>query len=448
MSLNSEKSRVQYFGNGSASLSYPVTFVFYDDSDLKVVVTDAEGSDTQLIKGCGYSVAGAGDENGGSIVTSAAYDARYKITIYREVEATQKTVYEENADFPAESHERALDKLTMLVQQLGRKFRSTFRTRESDGDTVELAAEPSSLMGFDAAKTPRTMSASEVAAWLNVSQQFFGQGSVTFLNAADRNAAAPQFLGQIGVQLDTLAIYTAYSMAVGAWGAPISGIANGAISTAMLAEDVLSADAVGRARMAGGYISLPKVGDGIFTADVSGRKPFAAGFVDTSLCAADLWRALAPVGAVINSAQASSSEVHLITGSGSAIPTNVIPTYGLGKQIVQVTITPSSVSSKIRMRFSAFGSNSMSNDGYGCSVVGFRDSVNVGASIFVSYGSYRPFNLGTEFVDSPGTVSPVVYSIWVGNQTASNVVYVNAGPGAQVFGGAATATLVVEEIKG
>lgn len=435
-------------GNGSTSLSYPVTFVFHDDFDVKVVVTDPNGNDTLLIGGSGYSVAGAGDEGGGSVVTTVAYDDRYKVTIYREVEATQKTVYEENAEFPAESHERALDKLTMLVQQLGRKIRSTFRTRESDGDTVELAAEPSSLMGFDAAKTPRTMSASEVAAWLNVSQQYFGQGSVTFLNATDRNAAVPQFLGQIGVQLDTLAIYTAYGMAAGAWGAPISGIANGAISTAMLAENVLSADTPGRARMADGYITLPKVGEGVFTADVNGRKPFSTGFVDPSLCAADLWRSLAPAGAIINSVQASSNQVHQITGAGTAIPTSVTPVFGSGKQIVQVTITPSSVNSKIRLRFSAFGSNNMANDGYGCTVAGFRGNVNVGASIIVSYGGYRPLNLMSEFLDLPGTVSPIVYSIWVGAQVSSSIVYVNSGNGTLVFGGAAAATLVVEEIKG
>lgn len=444
MSLNSEKSRVQYFGNGSTSLSYPVTFVFYDDSDLKVVVTDPEGNDTQLIKGSGYDVAGAGDENGGSIVTSAAYDARYKVTIYREVEATQKTVYEENADFPAESHERALDKLTMLVQQLGRKLRSTFRTRESDGDTVELAAEPSSLMGFDAAKNPRTMSASEVAAWLNVSQQFFGQGSVTFLNAADRNAAVPQFLGQIGVQLDTLAIYTAYSMAAGAWGAPISGIANGAISTAMLAENVLSADAAGRARMADGYISLPKINDGIFTADVNGRKPFASGFVDTSLCAADLWRALAPVGAVLQTKYDRYTSRAPIPGR---IPEDdTVPQIGEGIEILSVTLTPSSVTSSFRVLFQGLVCDDVSSNTTTC-VALFNGSANALSTVSAVSYSYYGFQAVIDFVDQPSVITPVTYSIRVG-KASGNVYFNRRAASTDRYNNTMGTTLVVQEIKG
>ncbi len=61
------------------------------------------------------------------------------------------------------------------------------------------------------------------------------------------------------------------------------GIGAGAVTTDKLAAGVLSADAVGRSKMADGYITLVKILDAIFTADAAGRAKFANGFVTAAL---------------------------------------------------------------------------------------------------------------------------------------------------------------------
>ena len=55
---------------------------------------------------------------GGSVTFDVPPAAPIIITVLREVEQTQETNYTSFDAFPAESHETALDKLTMLVQQL------------------------------------------------------------------------------------------------------------------------------------------------------------------------------------------------------------------------------------------------------------------------------------------------------------------------------------------
>lgn len=118
MALQSETSRIQYVGNNSTTTPYAVPFVFFDNGHIKAVVTNSSGVDTALALGSGFTLTGVGNNNGGTLRTLSAVPASSKLTIYREVQATQTTSYEEGGDFPAQSHERALDKLTMLAQQL------------------------------------------------------------------------------------------------------------------------------------------------------------------------------------------------------------------------------------------------------------------------------------------------------------------------------------------
>ncbi len=449
MSLNSENSRVQYWGNSSASSPYPVTFVFYNESDLKVVITDPQGVDTFLTPGSGYSISGAGSEDGGSIVTSIAYSDKHKVTIYREVDATQKTVYEENADFPAKSHERALDKLTMLVQQLGRKVRQSLRFRESDGDLADLAAVPSTLIGLDAGKAPRAMTAAEVAVWLNISQAFFGQGSVTFLNTADRDAAVPQFLGQVGVQIDNGAMYTGTALTAGSWGAPIAGIANGSIVTAMLANGMLSADVAGRAKMADAFLTLAKFGTGMFTANAAGRMPFAAGFVDSTLCASGLWVALAPVGAVLQTVTVEYSVAATISGS---IPYDTsVPQIGEGTQIFSTSITPQSITSVLLIRVQLNIATGQGRRAIAAVFINGEANAIV-AAVANSYASDCPSTMAFARMHAPSSISPVAITVRVGTDAPGTPFFMNGDYLGAKFGSVSTVNsmaslLTIQELK-
>ena len=106
-----------YAGAGTAG-PFPVPFRFLDASHLQVIRTDISGANTTLSIGSDYSVQGVGQTTG-AVTLAAALAVGFKLTVLRSVPATQEADYVQNDAFPAESHERALDKLTMLVQQQG-----------------------------------------------------------------------------------------------------------------------------------------------------------------------------------------------------------------------------------------------------------------------------------------------------------------------------------------
>lgn len=120
MTISSTTMKLQYDCDGATS-TFNYTFKIFEDSDLKVIVTDSDGEETTLTLTTDYTVTGAGDDSGGTVVLEdAATDAPSgsTLTIIRDVPYTQETDYTEGDDFPAEAHEDALDKLLMQILQL------------------------------------------------------------------------------------------------------------------------------------------------------------------------------------------------------------------------------------------------------------------------------------------------------------------------------------------
>jgi hypothetical protein len=129
MAVQSDTSRIQYAGNNSTSTSYAVPFVFLENGHLQAIARTSAGVESVVTL---TNHTGAGNVNGGTVRTSVAIPATSTLTIYREVPATQTTTYAEGGDFPAASHERALDKLTQISQQNARKLGSALRLSEAN----------------------------------------------------------------------------------------------------------------------------------------------------------------------------------------------------------------------------------------------------------------------------------------------------------------------------
>lgn len=120
MTISSTTQKLQYDCDG-VTTTFNYTFKIWDDSDLDVIITSAGGVETQLTLTTDYTVTGAGDDSGGTIVlVDPATDAPSgsTLTVMRDVPYTQETDYTEGDDFPAEAHEDALDKLLMQILQL------------------------------------------------------------------------------------------------------------------------------------------------------------------------------------------------------------------------------------------------------------------------------------------------------------------------------------------
>jgi hypothetical protein len=121
MTVSSDVNRISYAGNGSTTV-FPVNYYFLENSHLQVILITSAGVETIQTLTTNYTVTGAGNEAGGSVTMLVAPPVNVTIVIQRSVPATQETDYLANDPFPAESHERALDKLTMLAQQNEREI--------------------------------------------------------------------------------------------------------------------------------------------------------------------------------------------------------------------------------------------------------------------------------------------------------------------------------------
>jgi hypothetical protein len=120
MTVTSTVSRVTYTTNGSTTGPFVVGFYFLADTDL-VVQTTIAGIVSTLVKDTDYTVSGAGNPSGGSVTTLVAQPTG-TLTIYRDPAIIQDASYQDHGRFPAASHERALDRRTMVEQRLQQRL--------------------------------------------------------------------------------------------------------------------------------------------------------------------------------------------------------------------------------------------------------------------------------------------------------------------------------------
>ena len=152
MTVSNEEYRNDYDGNSSTTV-FPVDFYFLADAELLVVLTDADGVEDTLVLDTDYTVQDAGVPAGGSITMVVPPATGEKLTIVRNMPLTQLTDYAENDSFPAESHETALDRLTMLVQQLQEEVNRASKTPVGAGGSAAniLNSTSENLAAYDGA---------------------------------------------------------------------------------------------------------------------------------------------------------------------------------------------------------------------------------------------------------------------------------------------------------
>jgi|GEM_PF-3293936 hypothetical protein len=198
MTVSTTSSRVAYAGNGS-TVTFSVPFYFLASADLTVIKTTSAGVQTTLVLNTDYTVTGAGVPAGGSVTCTVAPAGGESLVIFRAPAETQLTDYQPNDPFPAETHERALDKLTMIAQRLKDLIARSFTL--SDGDTSGASTQlPSpaanNVIGWNSTATglqnvtPQTL-ATIVSAGTTYAQTFTGNGvQTTWTLAANPGALA------------------------------------------------------------------------------------------------------------------------------------------------------------------------------------------------------------------------------------------------------------------
>lgn len=141
MTVSNSSNKATYLGNGIVK-EFTIPFKFFKNSEIEVYFRSEVIVQKKLVENIDYTVSGAGDENGGSVTLNETPQTGDKIVILRIIAMTQEIDYQENEIFPAETQERALDKLTMLIQQLDEKTsRAVILPVTGDGTPEEAVEE-------------------------------------------------------------------------------------------------------------------------------------------------------------------------------------------------------------------------------------------------------------------------------------------------------------------
>ncbi len=125
MTITNTILRNDYVANGSSTV-FSFTFIVLSETagyTIQVITTDLIGIETVKTQGVDYTVQ-LNDNGLGTITFTTAPLLNHKITLLSNVPSTQETDYiKAGTDkFPAESHEKALDKLTLIAKQFLEKF--------------------------------------------------------------------------------------------------------------------------------------------------------------------------------------------------------------------------------------------------------------------------------------------------------------------------------------
>jgi len=157
--INSQTTKNLYRGNGS-TLSYPVTYPFYEAENLLVLVAVGEVEET-LSLGADYSVAINTDGSGGTVTFTSAerVPAGCTIAIMLNMALVQELDLSAVSHIDTESLEQELDKQVQYIQQMGEGLSRAVKTNATSEISPDrlvsslFAARDESVAAKNAAET-------------------------------------------------------------------------------------------------------------------------------------------------------------------------------------------------------------------------------------------------------------------------------------------------------
>ena len=175
---------VVYTGNNSTVTAYTIPFPFLEPEYVFAAVTT--GATTTELDPSAITVTQDEDEQGGTLVTATAVADTSTITIFRRTDRIQPLEFPAAGAFPAESHERALDRLTHITQELNNAVLGL----QGDAEALEV---------------PTAGGAQDL------------EDTAFFTSDGTRALAAPTRQGQLAVELNTKTLKFGLAAVVGSW---------------------------------------------------------------------------------------------------------------------------------------------------------------------------------------------------------------------------------------
>lgn len=128
MAIATTGSQVNVLGTNVAGQVVPFPYRFFTNSDLTVQTLNLlNGAVATLAINTDYTVTGADNIAGGSVTVIAAVPTTSEIVVVRNLPETQTVSFITGDRLPASTLERALDKLTMLLQEATRQVTKALR---------------------------------------------------------------------------------------------------------------------------------------------------------------------------------------------------------------------------------------------------------------------------------------------------------------------------------
>lgn len=303
MTVTTTTSRVEYSGDGSTT-QFAVPFYFLQDDDL--VVYKNETLQTIITH---YSVSGAGNSSGGTITFGSAPASTDTVIIFLDAEITQSVDYINNDPFPAETHETALDRLTMVALRnrdlLDRALvLPDSETNVPDMTIPSLPVRANKVFYWGASGEPATANLSaETLTFSPQAQILSGDGSTTdypLLMAPGSDAALVVAVGgtlqkpgvDFTVSGSTISFTSAPPSATNniivqnfGFAMGVSGtVADGTVTTEKIVDSAITAvkmaaDSVSTANIVDKAVTIAKIQD-ITSARILGRTTAGAGIVE------------------------------------------------------------------------------------------------------------------------------------------------------------------------
>jgi chemotaxis protein histidine kinase CheA len=198
MTISSQTRKAGPFNGNDVTTSFPFTFKTFAKEDLQVVFTDTDSIESTLVLDSDYTVSLNEDQNAnpGGTVSYSTLATGEKLTIVGSVEYTQETDIQNQGGFYPEVFENALDKTTMLIQQVKEIADRSVQVPVSSDILPEDYLTTVEVYKTEAAASASAASASETAAGLSEAAALLAKtnAETAEVNAelAETNAEAAQ----------------------------------------------------------------------------------------------------------------------------------------------------------------------------------------------------------------------------------------------------------------
>lgn len=203
MTISTTTNRVDFAGNDVTTTPFATGFKFYADTDLSVIlVNDTTGAETAQVLTTDYSVTGAGEDAGGTVTMVTAPATGETLVIVRAQPYTQGLDLVENDEFPSNSVEETLDKITIMAQQNRDSIDRSVQLAEGFTGTFDPSLPPDIATanatvvvnaagdGFDVGPTTTEIADAEAEATAAAASAAAAATSETNAATSENNAAA------------------------------------------------------------------------------------------------------------------------------------------------------------------------------------------------------------------------------------------------------------------